>query len=186
MPEASATVDLSATLSPEQATQQLGAMQAAYNAPSPAPLTPSTPREAEVRLAELSSNVEWYRRLMAGDLTTRDEFNRLTALKADISATDPLTEQIADTTTGDQSVTRAGLVSWAEDARARGFSDEAIYHFVNGGTFTPETVALAQFWLPRMQNDETLLCPDFPADYSREYQMECFQWVLSAGTMGTP
>ena len=185
MPEASATVDLSATMSPEQATTALNQMSAALQ-PAPAPLSPSTPHEAEVRLAELSNNVEWYRKLMSGSLEARREFDRLNGLKAGVTATDPLTEQIADTTIGDQSVTRAGLVSWAEDARARGFSDEAIYHFVNGGTFTPETVALAQFWLPRMQNDETLLCPDFPADYSREYQMECFQWVLSAGTMGTP
>jgi hypothetical protein len=68
-PETSATIDLSVTMSPEAAAQQLATMQAAYS-PS-APTTPTTSHDADVRLQQLISDPAWSRKLMAGDIATR-------------------------------------------------------------------------------------------------------------------
>ena len=198
-PEASSNVDYATAASPtadvrgdiwslpggsDEATTILAEMQAQYDARARAPIAPQTPQEFALLLAERQNNPEWARKLLAGDIATRDEFNELSS-KAMGSTADAIANQpIVDTTTGDQSITRAGLNSWATDARSRGFSDEAIYHFVNGGTFTRDTVATAQAWLPRMERDPSLLYPDWPQD--RDYQMEAFKWIISAGTMDTP
>jgi hypothetical protein len=152
---------------------------------APPTFTPSTPVEADVLLQQRISDPEWSRKLLNGDIATRDEFQRLSELKASGGVGDAMVDQsLVDVTSGDQSVQRAGLLSWAEGARARGFPNEAIDHFLAGGKFTRETVATAQHWLPRMERDETLLYPDWPQD--REYQMEAFKWIISAGTEDMP
>jgi hypothetical protein len=171
------------TLSSAEASAVLDARAVDFR--EQAPLAPATAHEADVRLQQLISDPEWSRRLMNGDIATRDEFQRLSELKASGGVGDAIVDQsLVDVTTGDQSVQRSGLISWAEGARARGFPNEAIEHFIAGGKFTPETVATAQWWLPRMRADPTLLYPDWPP--VREFQMEAFDWIISAGTMDMP
>ena len=170
------------SLLPSEASELLEAMAADFHAPPAPTLVPSNAREADVRLQQLISDPEWAGRLLDGDIATHNEFRRLNELKAGLTATDPLIDQIE--TTVAPGLPRRALISWAEDARSRGFTDEQINFFLNDGKFTRETVALAQRYLPRMEKDPTLLYPDWPQD--REYQMEAFKWILSAGTQDMP
>jgi|SRR6516225_4387336 hypothetical protein len=153
-----------------------------------APLAPTTARDAEQRLAQLINDPEWARKLMSGDMATRDEFQRLSELKAFGNVGDAVADEaLIETTIGDTgsgSLTRGQMISAAEDMRRDGFSDEAIYHILNDGKFTADTVATAQFWLPRMERDPNLLYPDWPQD--REYQLKCFRVICAIGTGETP
>jgi hypothetical protein len=197
MPEASSNIDLSAnpaeaaevrgdiwSMTPEEATAVLAERSLDFR--PAAPLAPTTARDAEQRLAQLISDPEWARKLMSGDMATRDEFQRLSELKPGITALDPLAEQIGqvETTISDTGLTRRNLISAAEDMRRDGFNEEAIYHILNDGKFTADTVATAQFWLPRMEQDPSLLYPDWPQD--REYQLKCFRVICAIGTGETP
>jgi hypothetical protein len=174
------------SLSPEEAGEVLNAYAANFHRPPPAPLQPSTPAEASARLAQLSCDQEWCRKLTSGDIRTADEFYRLSELAASAAPFDPSVEG-ADWSSGEglgNELSRRNQISWAEDARARGFTDEQINFFLGGGKFTRETVALAQSYLPRMEADPTLLYSDWPQD--RAYQLEAFRWILAAGTGDMP
>ncbi len=88
----SATEDATAALAemrgtPEQATQALAAMTAAYRGPGPK-VEPSDPAEAAARLELLASDKDFGIRLLAGDHTARAEFGRLTELAASVSPVD--------------------------------------------------------------------------------------------------
>jgi hypothetical protein len=195
-PEASSSIDPAAgapteaaevrsdvwSLTAEQATEVLQQAAAEYRQRQ-LPISTETPGDAARMLASLQNDPEVARKALSGDIATLDRLRDLA--EQSIGNTDAIADQpLFDTSVGDQSAPRAGLISWATDARARGFSDEAIYHFVNGGTFTRETVATAQYWLPRMERDPGLLYPDWPPD--RDYQLEAFRWIISAGTGDTP
>jgi hypothetical protein len=102
--EASATVDLSATTPASEATAALDQMAAALR--PVAPLSPETPHDADRRLSELVSNAEWARRYMSGDIAAREEFQKLTALKASADTAGIIadaTPQIMETTIGAES-----------------------------------------------------------------------------------
>jgi hypothetical protein len=170
------------SLSPQEAGEILQQAAVQYHQQQ-APLTPTTARDAELRLAQLSADGEWYRKLMAGDMTVRQEFDRLTALKAGAATSDPLLEQFGETTIG-EGLSRRDLISAAEDMRADGFPDAAIEHILADGKFTAETVRDAQYWLPRMLRDPSLLAPDLPPD--REYQLKVWRTIAAIGTMDTP
>jgi hypothetical protein len=188
MPEASATVDLSASMSSAQATDELAALQAAYD-PPPAGIHASTATEASQRLAELGETPDFLRKLQSGDLKAKEEWQHLCALKASAAPTEFTVEPIIETTTGDTGLTRRDLISVAADMRADGFPDAAIEHIIGDGRFTVEAVVAAQHWLPRMEADPNLLCPEaaqwgWPED--REYQMRCFRTIAAIGTMDSP
>jgi hypothetical protein len=171
------------SLSPAEAGEILQQASLEYSQRQ-VPISATTAHDAELLLAARRNDPEVARKALAGDIKTLDELRDL-AERAMGNITDAGADQpIVDTTVGDQSVNRAGLISWAEDARARGFPNQAIEHFLAGGKFTPEAVATAQYFLPRMERDETLLYADWPQD--REYQLEAFRWIVSAGTMDTP
>jgi hypothetical protein len=85
----------------------------------PVPLVPSNAPEADARLAVLTSDPEWGRKLMAGDYQTRREFETLTALKAAGEGPDAIadpTPQVIETTVG-QNVRHADILSVAADLR---------------------------------------------------------------------
>jgi hypothetical protein len=154
-------------------------MQAAFR-PAPAPLVPSTPHEAEVRLAELSASVEWTRKLMAGDMETRREFDRLTRLKADVTATDPLVEQLGETTLA-PALGRREQLSAASYLRGEGASDSEIQFILSDQKYPEADVYAAQYWLPRLQRDPNLQVPDIhPAD--REGFIKFLGRIISIGT----
>jgi hypothetical protein len=154
--------------------------------PEPAVLTPSTAAEAAQRLAQLRSDPAWGRKLNSGDIATLEEFRQLSEFAASAAPFDPaadLSDFSSGPGVGDQ-LSRRNMLSAAEDLRRDGVPEEAIFHFLNGGKFTRETVALAQHYLPRMQEDPTLLYPDWPPD--RKYQMKAFRMILAAGTEDMP
>jgi hypothetical protein len=180
-------------MSGEQATAALEAKAAAFG-PAPAPLVPSNAREAGARLAQLINDPEWGRKLMNGDIAVRNEFHRLSELKASASIGDAMeVDEGFETTVGPgldgPTLSRRDMISVAEDMRAQGFNEQAIYHILNEGKFTEESVASAQYWLPRMERDPNLLCPEasqwgWPAD--REFQMRCFRTIAAIGTEDMP
>jgi len=71
-------------------------------------------------------------------------------------------------------------------ASAYGFPDAAIQHILADGKFTAESVATAQYWLPCMEADPSLLCPD--AARYRDGQkitiirVRCFRTIAAIGT----
>jgi hypothetical protein len=168
------------------ATAELDRMSAALR-PAPAPLAPTTARDAERRLEELKNNVDWYRKLMSGDIATRQEFDRLCALKAGAGVTelDPTIEQNVETTIG-MGLTRRQLIGVAEDWRKDGLPDAAIEHILADGKFTPETVRLAQEVLPRMEADPDLIYEGDGLPLDREYQLKVFRMIVAIGTTDTP
>jgi hypothetical protein len=170
-----------ASLSPEEATELLNEYRASYHAPTPAPLVPSTPAEANARLAQLRCDAAWCRRLTAGDIATAEEFHKLSELAASAAPFDP-SDDVADWSSGPglgDHLSRRNMLSAADGLRRDGFNEEAIVHILNGGVFTTETVRDAQFWLPRMQADTTLLSPDLPPD--RNYQMKVYRAIIAIG-----
>jgi hypothetical protein len=193
MPEASSNIDYATGTSPtadvqqdiwqlsaEDATAVLEARAADFR-PPPAPLTPTNAREADMRLQQLINDPEWARKLMNGDIATRNEFQKLSELKVSGGIGDDVAnEPLVETTIGDTGLSRRNLISAAEDMRRDQFSEEAIHHILSDGKFDADTVATAQYYLPRMERDPSLLCPDLPAD--RDYQMKVFRTIAAIGT----
>ena len=103
------------TLTPSEAGEIL--QQRALDFQQPAPLAPSNAREADARLAQLINNPEWARKLMSGDVATRDEFQKLSEMKAvDDTLTDPV-PQVIETTIGAEGLRRRDVISAAADLR---------------------------------------------------------------------
>jgi hypothetical protein len=168
-------------LSPEEARELDAEYRRTYHQPKPAPLVPSTPAEADQRLAQLRTDDAWARKLNSGDIATTEEFHKLCELAASAAPFDPSVD-VADWSSGpgvgDQ-LSRRNMLSAADDLRAKGINEEAIHHFLNGGKFTIESVKDAQYWLPRMERNPSLLRPDLPGD--REYQMLAQRMIIAAG-----
>jgi hypothetical protein len=177
------------SLTPEQATEILQQRAADFR-PS-APLAPTTAHDANVRLTQLMNDVEWARKLMSGDIATRDEFQRLSELKAygDVTG-DAVADQapVIETTIGDTgsgSLTRSQMISAAEDMRAEGtFNEDGIALILNDGKFPTEDVRAAQYWLGRMERNPELLYPDLGDD--REQQMRFLRAIAAIGDGSTP
>jgi hypothetical protein len=184
-PDASAIIDLSVSVSAEQVTQQLSDMQAAYS-PS-APTAPTTAHDADLRLTQLINDPDWARKLMAGDIATRDEFQRLTELKAfgDVIGDAISGEMQIDTTIGDSGLTRRDLIGVAQDMLAEGtFNADGVALILNDGKFPTEDVRAAQYWLGRMERNPELLYPDLGDD--RDQQMKFLRTIVAIGDGSGP
>jgi hypothetical protein len=101
-------------LSPQEAGEVLHELTQSFQ--QQAPLVPSNAREAAERLAQLTANVEWSRRYMAGDLAARDEFKTLTEMVAAAPDIDAVSQPFQ--TTIDQDAKRSDVLSAAADLRA--------------------------------------------------------------------
>jgi hypothetical protein len=197
-PEASSNVDYATAASPTADTRQdiwsmtpeeAGAVLAerAANFHPRAPIAPENARDADLRLQELASDVDWYRKLTSGNMEVRAEFDRLTALKNAAPTEDMSSEQIFDTTTGDTGLTRSNLISAAEDMRAEQvFNDKGIEFILSDQKFAPEAVRDAQFWLPQLERDETALYPDLPDDWPHEQQVKFLRTIVTVGDGSRP
>jgi hypothetical protein len=154
------------------------------------PLHPTTSHDAALRLTELSADPAFYQKLMRGDVDARRQFDELTALRASGDMiTDPTPLELGETTVGDSGLARRHLIGVAADMRRDGFPDRAIEHILSDGRFDAEAVAISQHWIPRMEADPNLLCPDaeqwgWPQD--REYQLRCFRTIAAIGTDDMP
>jgi hypothetical protein len=105
-------------LTPGEAGEILDQRAADFH--QPAPLAPANAREADARLAHLINNPEWARKLMAGDVETRREFERLTELKALGETVDAIVDpapQVIETTIGTEGLRRQDVISAAADLR---------------------------------------------------------------------
>jgi hypothetical protein len=175
-------------MTPEQATAAL-AERAANFRPS-APLSPATSRDADLRLTQLINDPDWARKLMNGDMATRDEFQRLSELKAfgGVVGDAVVDEMQVETTIGDTgsgSLTRSQMISAAEDMRAEGtFNEDGIALILNDGKFPTEDVRAAQYWLGRMERNPALLYPDLGDD--REQQMKFLRAIAAIGDGSRP
>jgi hypothetical protein len=153
--------------------------------PPPPPLVPSTPREAADRLAQLNADPEFRRRYLGGDLTARDEYNRLIELKAGLTPFDAVVDGGGDWSVGPgldgPQLSRRDQISAAHGLREQGASDEEIQRiYINGEKYPAETVRDARYWLPLMQANPNLEIPGIPA-VERERLVRFFGRVLAVG-----
>jgi hypothetical protein len=180
-PEASGSIDHSAGMSPEQATEQLASLQAAYS-PPPVGFHVSTPTEAAQQLAQLEHTPDFIRKLQSGDVEAMQKWQEL---KIAATPVDFPVESIIETTTGDMSVTHRDLIGVAENMRAEGvFNDEGIEFILSDRKFPTEDVRVAQYYLAQMESDETVLYPDLPGD--RELQMKFLRTIATIGDGSMP
>jgi hypothetical protein len=177
--------DAIASLSPQEATELYNEYARTYHAPPPAPLVPSTPSEADARLAQLITDPDWISKLMNGDLATKEEWHRLNAMKAGLTPFD------ASAATGDISVgpgldgpkvSRREAIAAAADLRAQGASDAEIQLILNDEPYPSDVVRDARYWLPRMQSDPFLRVP-LPGyqEADRGSLMRFFQRAIAIG-----
>jgi hypothetical protein len=172
-------------LSPDEATELLAEYSRTYHAPAPAPLVPSTPRDASRRLAELTTNHDWVGKLLNNDYATVEEFHKLSALAADATVFDPVAE-VGDTSVGPglegPKVSRREAIAAAADLRAQGASDAEIQLILNDEPYPSDVVRDARYWLPRMQSDPFLRVP-LPGyqEADRESLMRFFGRAIAIG-----
>jgi hypothetical protein len=180
MAEASGFVDHSSPLADAAtAPARLDQMAAAFR--PAAPIAPQTPRDAELRLAELSANGEWYRKLMAGDIPTVAEFQKLTELKASADTVDPIGGAPTEITIGAEALNRANTISAAESLRSAGLPNQAIEAVLTGATFSPADVQAAQVLRDRFMRDQTLVNALLSGDADANYTMLVYNSIISAG-----
>jgi hypothetical protein len=189
MAEASATIDLSAPVATDAtaATAQLDQMTAALH--PAAPLLPQNAREADQRLLELMNNVEWARKLMAGDVQVRREFETLTALKASDEAAAALAgpaPQVIETTIG-QDVRRGDLLSAAADLRQLWGDDTDNIEAVVADALNPDIqVDAAMLQQAQTAKRDALADKEFTEALLRgerwaQQRMTMWNWVISVG-----
>jgi hypothetical protein len=181
--EASAITDHSSTLADAAtAPARLDQMAAALH--PPAPISPQNARDAEARLAELINNPEWARKLMAGDIPTRAEFEKLTALKASGETADAIagaTPQILETTIGAEQLTRANQIAAAESLRAVGIPDAGIEAVITGQTFPASDVAAAQSIKARAMNTPAFVSAYLAGESEALWQMTVLNSIICGG-----
>jgi hypothetical protein len=94
------------------------------------------------------NNVEWARKLMAGDVSARAEFQRLTELKVSAEAAEALAgpaPQVIETTIGGEGVRRGDLLSAAADLRQLWAGDTDNVEAVIGDVLNPDIQVDAAF-----------------------------------------
>lgn len=114
---------------PEQATEALAAMTAAYNG-APPPAVPTDAAGAAARLELLASDKDWGVRLLSNDVAARAEFARLTELSSTLSETDlAMIGHVPPNYVHFNSASEAGLpemAAAAADLREVGISPDSI------------------------------------------------------------
>jgi hypothetical protein len=139
------------SLTPDQATAQLAAMQAAYDA-SGAPAAPTAEQvqdayDARLRLTALTNDPVWARRYMQGCIPEKREFEALTEMIAnDAEATGVLEAPIETTVEG--GIRRQDLISEIDHLGKVGIPDEGIVAIATGN-FSEADVEWAQGWLEK-------------------------------------
>jgi hypothetical protein len=171
-------------LTPEEATAVMNEFTATFHQ-QPAPLVPSTPAEADARLAQLITDPDWIGKLMSGNLAVKEEWHKLNAMKAGLTPFDAAAD------TGDISVgpglegpkvSRREAIAAAADLRAQGASDAEIQLILNDEPYPADVVRDARYWLPRMQSDPFLRVP-LPGyqEADRESLMRFFGRAIAIG-----
>jgi hypothetical protein len=118
--DASATIDLSATVPAAEATAALNQMTAALQPPPP-PLVPVNANEARARLAQLSADPEYLKAYFAGDVDARRQMDALNEVIAGATDADALSggpvEFPTEVTMGPEGLRRQDVLSAAADLR---------------------------------------------------------------------
>jgi hypothetical protein len=115
---------------------------------------PSTPDGAMARLGELTSDQTWTGKLLAGDATTRGEFDSLSRLAAGDG------EAIAAATTAAND--QRNFADFAKGAREIGVSDAVLAQIAKGDPVSQADHEVGTNWLKRLAND-----PDMASKYLR-------------------
>jgi hypothetical protein len=177
------------SLTPEEASAVLAERTADFHQP-PAPLSPANAREADQRLTQLISDPEWARKLMAGDVETRREFERLTELKAAGEAAEALADpapQVIETTIGAEGLRRQDVISAAADLR-RLWSDSdnceaAIAEVLNPDTTVPDDLLQnMQAWKAQALTDPAFVDMLMRGDLWATQRMTLANAVIAIGT----
>jgi hypothetical protein len=177
-------IDAIHQLSPDEARALHDEYAAWYHQRS-APLTPSTPAEADARLAQLINDPVWAGKLVSGDLATRDEFHRLNELKANATVFDAI-NQTPDVSfgpgLGGPGLSRRDQIDAAGHLRSQGASDAELELIFNDQPYPADIVRDARNFLPQMESDPNfqVLLPGY-REVSRERLMGFFRRALAVG-----
>jgi hypothetical protein len=177
-------IDAIHQLSPDEARALHDEYAAWYHQRS-APLTPSTPAEADARLQQLISDPIWAGKLVSGDISVREEFHRLSELKAAATVFDAI-NQTPDVSfgpgLGGPSLSRRDQIDAASHLRAQGASDAELELIFNDQPYPADIVRDARNFLPRLQADPNfrVLLPGYQ-EVDRESLMRFFQRAIAIG-----
>lgn len=146
------------TMTPQQATERLAQMKAAYDGAGPSE-NPTTAAEAGARLDVLRQDPQRSARLFAGDVQVRREFDHLTRL---VASGDKLADALAgveppmNELTSGKELNARNLQSAVQDLRELGLGDQAIRDtLTDTASLSVEDVALAmEFKQQALGNEE--------------------------------
>jgi hypothetical protein len=145
------------SMTPQQATDTLAAMDAALHPPPP--IKPADAQDARARLDRLTADKSFADRLLTGDIAAKKEFESLIAAAA---AGDDVNDAIAgiqepapifETTAGDQ-LNRRDLASIVDTFRDGGLSNDAIEQALNGSEVSRSEYAAAKALQSARHGDE--------------------------------
>jgi hypothetical protein len=182
-------------LSPQQATERLAQLQAAYdarNSPPPAPDKPSDPAGARAKLDALGKDPNFYQKLEAGSADEVRVFKELTAQAAGVDAEVRLERVLAGEvhnnatieTVSDNQLSTSKMASAVGDLRARGFADKAIREIFSGEKGTAEQVAEASYRKSCALQSPEWVKSFLAGDFAALRDMTCWNAIIAAGVRG--
>jgi hypothetical protein len=172
--------DLCWSLSPQEVSDVLAEWSKEYRSASAAPLQPRTPRDAALRIEELSRDPKFRQDLLNGSSAAGKEWAELNDLKSKATPLDTLADQITETVAEGQ-LSRRNQLSVAQSMLARGLAPRLVEKILSDQplTFPGNDVWTARNLLPKMLNDPNLYLDFWPGS-SREDQIYYLQIIASA------
>jgi hypothetical protein len=136
-------------MTPEQAGAELARLTAEFHGPPPS-ANPTNGAEARARLQTLTQNRQWTEKLIAGDATTKAEYESLTKMVAE--SDDRLkgvldgtaAPQMMELTSPENPLSTRELQTWVDDLRAIGVPEEMIRGYATNQPITRELRAFAE------------------------------------------
>jgi hypothetical protein len=148
---AAATVD-PWSMTPAQANEALAQRSARFDAAQASIAEAAQDgRDAEVRLAKLTSDPDWVRKFHAGSRAERAEYQQLTETIAAVTAEDGTSVHVGqvETVEGPYGVRRQDVIGVINDLGKIGIPEEGIIKTLTGN-FSPEDIDAAQTELDRL------------------------------------
>jgi hypothetical protein len=180
---------MSNEMTPEQATQALTDMGAAFRGAEPS-ATPTTPAEANARLASLSTNKEWRDKYFGGNVEARREFSTLTEMAA--AADDRIDSVMAgnteaplmELTTDEHPLTTRDLASAVEGLRESGLTDEIIRELFSGRKVSAEEQRLVEQFKVKRTSDAAWRQRLLSGDHEANRELTLMSMILSSEVEG--
>jgi hypothetical protein len=173
------------SMTPQEASEQLAAMQAAYDAQS-APQVPSAEavqdaRDAEIRLAKLTSDPAWVRKYTQGSIPERREYEALTSqIAAGVDETGSVAVGEVETLVGDRAVPRAAMIDTINDLLATGIPEEGVVRTLNAD-FSEDDILWAQNELDKAMATPAWRDALLAGDPTAKHEFTAWCAVVAAG-----